>query len=173
MQLPVLVGCVSVALLVVFFIIFILIRNYKKLAKLKAVVKESYETLEVFLDKRLEIVLKIASMLEEIDIKEPNIATVLNVLTLLKGNKETSKRYSLEANLTFALDTAMDTLKNIHLDETDFIQLVLNCSYVQEDIKRTRNYYNNNVEAYNKLLNKFPSSIIARMFKFKKEFYVR
>ena len=78
MQLPVLISCVSVALLVVFFIIFILIKNYKKLAKLKAVVKESYETLEVFLDKRLEIVLKIASMLEEIDIKQPNIATVLN-----------------------------------------------------------------------------------------------
>ena len=173
MNLPLIIG-ISVGVLVLFVIFMVVVlNNYKKLTKLNATVKESYSTLEVFLNKRYELTTKIISMLEENDIKKPEIATLLNIVTQLKNNLDTLKRFSLEANLTVAIDGANKMLSSIHLDNADFVQLVLNCEYVQEDLKRARNYYNNNVETYNKMLNKFPVNISARLFKFKKEFYVK
>ena len=76
-------------------------------------------------------------------------------------------------SFTVALDGAEKKLKDLHLENAEFVQLVYNLFEVQEDAKRSRNYYNNTVEEYNKKLNSFPSNISARLFKFKKEFYVK
>ena len=173
MNLPVIISIILVSVFLVFICIFSISKNYRKLSKLQSIVKESYSTLEIFLDKRTEIISKMVDLFEPEDIKKAEIATILNIFTQLKNNQENNKRFSLEASLTTALDGAENVLKNIHLDDTDFIQLVLNCNYVQDDLKRARNYYNNNVEAYNKKLNSFPANIAARLFKFKKEFYIK
>ena len=165
-------ACAVLAILVGLFI-FSITKNYRKLSKLKSVVKESYSTLEVFLEKRTEIVSKISAFFEEEDIKIPEVATIMNVLTQLKNNLDNPKRYSLEASFTITLDNAEKTLKNLHLENSNFVQLVYNLFEVQEDAKRARNYYNNTVEQYNKKLNTFPANISARLFKFKKEFYVK
>ena len=173
MYIAITIGAIFIFVVIVALCIISISKNYNKLVKLQSIVKESYSTLEVFIDKRYEIVSKMANYFRIEDIKKPEIATILNIIMQLKNNHDSLKKFSLEANLTVALDNAENTLNKVHQENADYVQLVLNCNFVQDDLKRARNYYNNNVEAYNKKLNTFPSSVAARLFKFKKEFYVK
>ena len=162
---------ISVAVLLVALFIIVSCTQFSKLSKLKATVKESFSTLEVFLQKRLEIIVKLLDNCSEEALKDKELSNLLNSVSQLKQNLQNQRRYKLEANLDNAVLTAQDSLQKYNSAKNQ--QLILNLNTVQSDIISTKNYYNNNVEAYNKKLNKFPSNLVARMFGFKKEYYIK
>ena len=165
---------ISVIIFVSILFLILLINcmvQYSKLSKLKAIVTESFLTLEVFLEKRLEILINILDNCSEEAIKNKEIGNLLNAVTQVKQNIKHPRRYKLEANLDKAVQTSINYLKQLENGTNN--QLLMNLNTVQSDINSTKNYYNNNVEKYNLKLSKFPSSMVAKMFGFKKEYYVK
>ena len=170
MEIYIAIGIVAA---VIITLTLVVINQHKKIATLKKVVKESFSTLEVFLEKRLEIISSIITMCPPDSRKNKEISHLLSLITALQQNIESPKRFSLESSIDNAYKTAILELSKINEKSAKFQKLLNNYKSVQADIISSKNYYNNNVEAYNKKVTKAPSSIIANMFGFKKEFYVK
>ncbi len=162
---------VGVLLLITFLIALII--QYKKIEKLKKVVKESYSTLEVFLEKRLEIVLNLLSMCSPETIKNKEIGNLLSIAKEIQQNLQKQRRFILESSFDNACQTSITALSKVNENNAKYQQLLNNLKQVQTDVISSKNYYNNNVEAYNKKVTKAPSSWIANIFGFKKEYYIK
>ena len=167
------IGLGILLVILIAVLVLALIMQYRKIANLKKVVQESYSTLKVFLDKRLEIVINLLSMCSENDLKNKEISHLLSIVTGIKQNIESSKRYSFESSLDNSFKTSVATLAKINENNAKFQNLLNNFQSVQADVISSKNYYNNNVEAYNKKLTKTPSAWVANIFGFKKEFYIK
>lgn len=172
MELYVIIAICVASVLVIGLICFLIV-NYKKMAKLKSIVKESYSTLEVFLEKRLEIVFNILSACSQNDIKNKEIGNLLSVATQLKQNLTTERRFSLESSLDNACKTSLTKLATINTDNSAYLKNLKNLALIQSEIISAKNYYNNNVEAYNKKVTKGASSFVATVFGLKKEYYLK
>ena len=164
---------IGIGALLIIIIMLILIFQYKKLATLKKVVTESFATLQVFLEKRLEILSDIIKMCSPDAIKNKEIGHLLSLITALQQNIESPKRLSIESSLDKAYKATIAALSNINQKSAKFQKLLNNYKAVQADIISSKNYYNNNVESYNKRVTKAPSSFIANIFGFKKELYIK
>ena len=163
---------ISIFVIVSIFILFLVlcIAQYSKLTKLKAMVNESFSTLEIFLEKRLEIVMQLLDKCDEKANKDKEIENLLNIVTMLKQNIKTQRRFKLENSLDNAIKSSQNVLNEFCSKHQ---QLLFDLNTVQSDINSSKNYYNNNVENYNKKINKFPIRIVARIFKFSKAYFIK
>ncbi|MBQ6817208.1 MAG: LemA family protein [Bacilli bacterium] len=55
------------------------------------------------------------------------------------------------------------------INNKDFKELYTKINNLDIKITSTRKYYNNNIEEYNKLIKKFPTSIVAKILRYKEK----
>lgn len=156
--------------LVTLFMIFIMIEVnfYNKFQLLKIKISEAINNIDILFEKKFSLLERCTNIIKENN-KKYKEELLLDNLVKIKNQK--INRFDLNRELTIALrdyhglldlDTKLaniDALKKINEDLID----------IDNDLNASKKYYNDNIVLYNNLVKCFPSSIVAKIFKYKKE----
>jgi LemA protein len=155
------------ALLIVFYVIGI----YNKLVRLTALVEEAWSGIDVQLKKRyslipnlVETVKGYASHEQETFEKVVKARNLAQAATTLESQQAAENQLNKALVNLFALSEQYPELKA----NQNFLKLQEELSVIEQDIEKSRRYYNGTVREKNILVDSFPSSIVASAFDFVK-----
>lgn len=158
---------VAIITLIMIFIM-IEISFYNKFQLLKIKISEAINNIDILFEKKFSLLERCINIIKDNN-KKYKEDLILDNLVKIKNQK--INRFDLNRELTIALryyyslldlDTklaSIDSLKNINEDLID----------IENDLNASKRYYNDNIVLYNNLVKCFPSSIVAKIFKYKKE----
>jgi len=148
------------------------ISTYNSLVKLRNNVKESFSTMDVYMQKRYDLIPNIVETIKgyakhergtfEDVVKARNAA--FSAGTIEEKQKAEGQLSSALKSL-FALAEAYPDLKA----NTNFVTLQTQLQDIELEISNSRRYYNACVKEYNNKIAMFPSSIIAKKHNFEAE----
>lgn len=154
------------ALIMIFIMIEIGFYNQFQLLKIK--ISEAFNNIDILFEKKLNLLERTVTIIKENN-KKYKDAQLLDNLVKIKNKK--LSRFDLNHELTIALReyhslldldkklSEIEALKNINEDLID----------IDNDLNAAKKYYNDNIVLYNNLVSSIPSSIVARLFYYKKE----
>ncbi len=162
MMLLILIG---LGVLIVFFFIGI----YNKFVSKRAMVEEGWSGIDVQLKKRYDLIPNLIETVKGYAKHEKEtldaVITARNKALNADGVKEQTKAENqLNTALAnvFALSEAYPDLKA----NTNFLQLQQELSVVENDIEKSRRYYNATVRELNIMVESFPSNLVGKSFGF-------
>ena len=142
---------------------------YNKLVKLKTLMEESWSIVDVFLNKRYDL---IPNMVETVKGYATHEKETLESVILARnqslGAKNVAEKVESESILSNALSRLFAVSENypqLRANE-NFMHLQGELSNLESEIERSRRYYNGCVRDNNIGIRMFPSNIIANMFNF-------
>lgn len=156
--------------MVTLFMIFIMIEinYYNKFQLLKIKISEAFNNIDILFEKKLNLLERCIAIIKDNN-KKYQEEVLLDNLVKIKNKKV--NRFDLNRELTLALReyhsildldkklSEIESLKNINEDLID----------IDNDLNAAKKYYNDNVVLHNNLVKCFPSSIVAKLFHYKKE----
>lgn len=145
---------------------------YNSLVKLKNTVEEAFATMDVYMKKRWDLIPNIVASVKGYAKHEAE--TLENVIASRNGRyQDMTAEQKLQANSELSRGLAgFNILAEQYPDlkaNQNFLDLSNQLQRAEEDIANARKYYNAVVKNYNNKIEMFPSSIIAKMFKFGKK----
>lgn len=155
--------------IVVIIILYVLI-TLNSLIKLNNDVKESFATMDVVLKKRWDLIPNLVEVVKAYAAHEKN--TLTEVIALRnssyddlsdKEKLETNEKINKEINKIMALVEKYPELKA----NTNFLNLSQNLSDVEDELAKSRRYYNAIVRMYNNKVEMIPSNLVAKIFGYK------
>ena len=150
--------------------------TYNSLINLRNTVEEAFATMDVYLKKRWDLIPNIVESVKGYAKHEAQ--TLQNVISARNGNYNSmSAEQKMQANSELSRSLAgFNILAEQYPDlkaNQNFLDLNNQLQRTEEDIANARKYYNAVVKGYNNKIEMFPSSIIAKLFKFgKKQMFV-
>ena len=154
--------------LLVILIVWV-IGAYNKLVKLKTHMEESWSIVDVFLNKRYDL---IPNLVETVKGYAGHEKETLERVILARnhsiGARNVAEKVESESMLTNALSRLMavtEQYPQLRANE-NFMYLQRELSSLESEIERSRRYYNGCVRDNNISIRVFPSNIIANMFNF-------
>lgn len=162
---------IIIGIVVVLLIVYIVV-TYNKLQRLKIRVEEGFSTMDVYLKKRWDLIPQLVEVVKGYMKHEKEL---LQELTNIRQSSYSNLSFQDKANTSEQLSE--DLSKIIAVSEnypelkasTNFVHLSEEITNVEEDIANARKYYNGTVRNINEQIVTFPSSVVAAIFKFKKE----
>jgi LemA protein len=162
-------GIIILGIVLVMVIWMIII--YNKFITFKNLMKEAWSGIDVFLKKRHDLV---PNLVEAVKGYAAHEKQTFDEVTRIRAEamqaKEQEVRMESEASLGKALGRLMvvaegypDLKANVN-----FLQLQQQLSELEEDLALSRRYYNGTVRENNIYVERFPSNLIASMFRFAK-----
>ena len=152
------------------FFIFIMfeINFYNKFQILKIKISEAYNSMDILFEKKVNLLERATNIIKENNDKYKE-DMLLDNLTKIKS--KTIDRFELNHELTLAFRDYKGLLdldqKLADLEALKGINEEL--ENIDNDLNASKNYYNDNVVLYNNLVKCFPSNIVAKIKKYKKE----
>ncbi|MDO6490665.1 MULTISPECIES: LemA family protein [unclassified Cellulophaga] len=152
-----------------------MIWTYNRIVKYKNHIKFSKQNIDVQLKKRFEALPNIATTVKKYLSHENEIHTKI---TKLRSNYTTttgSEKIAVENQLSKLLGNLSISFENYpELKSNDsVIHLQRSINEFAEQISASQRAYNNSVLTYNDAISTFPSNIIASIFGFKEEIYLK
>lgn len=159
--------------IVIGFIILLLVYIlliFNSLIKLKNKVNEAFSTMDVYLEKRWDLIPNIVETVKGYAKHEKN--TLEEVIKLRNSNYDnmsdeqkikTNEKISKNIIKIMALSEAYPDLKA----NENFRDLSNQLTKVEDEIANSRKYYNGTIRDFNNKVEMFPSNIIASMFGYK------
>ncbi len=146
--------------------------TYNSLINLRNTVEEAFATMDVYLKKRWDLIPNIVESVKGYAKHEAQ--TLQNVISARNGNYNSmSAEQKMQANSELSRSLAgFNILAEQYPDlkaNQNFLDLNNQLQRTEEDIANARKYYNAVVKGYNNKIEMFPSSIIAKLFKFGKK----
>ena len=148
------------------------VSQYNSFVKLNNMVKEAFSTMDVYLKKRWDLV---PNLVETVKGYMKHESEVLEKIVELR-NSSYDKMYSsdkIDANkeLSNGLSKLIAVAENYPelKASQNFSDLTRQLSQIEDEIAKSRKYYNGVVRNLNTKVEMFPSNIIASMFNFKTE----
>ena len=146
--------------------------TYNSLINLRNTVEEAFATMDVYLKKRWALSPSIVESVKGYAKHEAQ--TLQNVISARNGNYNSmSAEQKMQANSELSRSLAgFNILAEQYPDlkaNQNFLDLNNQLQRTEEDIANARKYYNAVVKGYNNKIEMFPSSIIAKLFKFDKK----
>lgn len=143
--------------------------TYNSLVNLRNTVEEAFATMDVYLKKRWDLIPNIVESVKGYAKHEAQ--TLQNVISARNGNYNSmSADQKMQANSELSRSLAgFNILAEQYPDlkaNQNFLDLNNQLQRTEEDIANARKYYNAVVKNYNNKIEMFPSSIVAKMFKF-------
>jgi LemA protein len=157
---------VSIAL-----IIAIVIMGYNKLVKNKNLMQEAWSVIDVFLKKRHDLA---PNLVETVKAYAAHEKATLEEITRYRSDamqaKNTETMVSCENHLGKALSNLLVVVEKYPdlKANANFLRLQKQLVDIEHDLEASRRYYNGTVRINNIYIEKFPSNIIAGIFKFRK-----
>lgn len=160
---------VYIVLAVIFVLILVIFAKYNKLIKLQNRVKKAKANIEIYLNKRFELIPNIVECVKSYSKYE---GETLEDIVALRNNYNSQKDISLkeagdmnnQLSKFLAVVEAYPELKA----NTQYINLQSELSRIEDELERARHRYNDEVTNYNTLIETVPSNIVASVFSFKK-----
>lgn len=160
-------------IILVILILFVLygVGIYNKLVSLKTLVEEAWSAINVALKKRHDLVPNLVETVKGYAQHESEtLEKVIQARNQAIQANDVQRQEQAENTLAralggvFALAERYPDLKA----NTNFLSLQEQLTQIENDIEKTRNYYNGTVREKNILIDRFPSNIVANIFKFTK-----
>lgn len=144
---------------------------YNRLVKLRNLVQEAWSSIDVMLKKRHDLIPNLVETVKGYATHErETLENVTKARNLAVGAGSVEAKEAAEKNLNqamvnlFAVAEQYPDLKA----NANFQQLQAELSSIENDIEKSRRYYNGTVRENNTLVESFPSNIVANMYKFEK-----
>ena len=153
------------------FVLLVLwvIGAYNKLVKLKTLMEESWSIVDVFLNKRYDLIPNLVEAVKGYAAHEnETLENVILARNQSLGAKNVTEKVESESMLTNALSRLMIVSENYPqlLANENFMHLQNELGNLESEIERARRYYNGTVRENNIGVRTFPQNIIAGMFNF-------
>ncbi|WEK68166.1 MAG: LemA family protein [Candidatus Chryseobacterium colombiense] len=166
-----------VALIIIGIIaIFLLyaVSIYNRLVKLKNLVQEAWSSIDVMLKKRHDLIPNLVETVKGYATHErETLESVTRARNQAVGANSLEAKEAAEKKLNqammnlFAVAEQYPDLKA----NANFQQLQAELTSIENDIEKSRRYYNGTARENNTLVESFPSNIVANMYKFEKVSY--
>lgn len=159
---------IAVAILVVLVLWFVM--TYNSLVKLRTSVEEAFSTIDVYLQKRFDLIPNLVATVKGYAAHEKetleNVIRARN-LGMSANTPEEKMAASNEMNSALArLMVVVEQYPNLKAD-TQFQALMAELSTLEGEIANYRKFYNATVKNYNIKIASIPSNIVAGMTGFK------
>jgi Uncharacterized conserved protein len=149
--------------------VFWVIKAYNKLVKLKTFMEESWSIIDVFLNKRYDLIPNLVESVKGYATHESEtLENVIYARNQSRGARNVAEKIQSESMLTDALSRLMVVTENypqLQANE-NFMHLQNELTELEVEIERARRYYNGTVRENNIGVRTFPMNIIANMFNF-------
>ncbi len=165
-ELYLMIGAIAVMIVVLLVFLFVV---YNRLVMLRNKVQEAFATMDVCLKKRYDL---IPSLVEVVKGYAGHESDVLQEVTKMRANAASGDlrgqiagemKISDALHSLFIVAEAYPDLKA----NSSFLNLQEQLSQIEDEIARSRRYYNGSVREYNNQCQLFPLNIVASLFGFK------
>ncbi len=162
-------------IIIVFLIIGITIFIYNRLVTLRARVKEAWADIDVQLKRRYDL---IPNLVESVKGYASHEKDVFENVTKARAMAISAEKSGDPKQVSEAENVLSGTLKSLFAVSENYPQLRASDNFIElqrelrdteDKIQAARRFYNTNVRDLNIKVEKFPSNIIASLFKFNKE----
>jgi len=156
----------------VILIIALFAGTYNKLVNGKEKVKNGWAQIDVQLRRRFDL---IPNLVETVKGYASHEKEVLENVTMWRSRvssaQTTEESIDANAGLSGALGRLLVTMEKYPdlKANQNFLKLQTELTEIENKISFARQFYNDTVQKYNVLVKKFPSNIVASLFKFKEE----
>ncbi|MCE3076786.1 LemA family protein [Chryseobacterium gwangjuense] len=147
---------------------------YNRLVKLKNLVQEAWSGIDVMLKKRHDLIPNLVETVKGYATHErETLESVTRARNQAVAAGSVEAKEAAEKNLNqammnlFAVAEQYPDLKA----NANFQQLQAELTSIENDIEKSRRYYNGTARENNTLVESFPSNIVANMYKFEKVSY--
>jgi LemA protein len=155
-----------VILLAALILVFTII--YNRFQNAIIAINEAEASVDSELRKRFDILNKAVKVVKGYIGHEKE---VLENIVKLRSRKLSNFDLDKELNKSITEFSALhENYAELNSNE-NFLKLQENVYDIEEQVSATRKFYNNKVSNYNKLVRKFPSNIIAKLWKYKEKDY--
>lgn len=155
-------------ILVVILVILVLfvIVEYNMMVKLKKQMNNSYSVIDVYLQKRFDLIPNLVEVTKGYANYEKDILSkITEYRTSYNQNKDKESLNKLNDEYN-NLMLVVENYPDLKASE-QFLQLQKSLSKVESELQAARRIYNTDTTKYNTKLSVFPSNIIANIFGFK------
>lgn len=147
------------------------VATYNKFVSLKNGIEEAFSTMDVYLKKRYDLIPNLINITKNYAKHEKEtFEKVVAARSLAMSAKTVEERVAAENAITGTLKTLFALSENYPALKADanFMKLHNSLETMEGDIANSRKYYNGVVKQFNTKRERFPSNLIAGMFKFEK-----
>ena len=165
--------------MIVYFIIGIIalvviyaIAQYNSFIKLNNMVKEAFSTMDVYLKKRWDLIPNFVESVKGYMQHEKEVLDgIVNLRNSSYDNMSFSDKIDKNKELSNGLSRLLAVAENYPelKSSQNFSDLTSQLSQIEDEIAKSRKYYNAVVRNLNTKVEMFPSNLIANMFGFKTE----
>jgi len=160
---------VYVVLVILFIINLIIFIMYNKLVKLQNKVKKSKANIEIYLNKRFELLPNLVECVKGYSKYEGN---TLEEIVTLRNNYNSQKNISIKdaGKINNELSRYLAVVENYPelKANTQYLSLQSELSRIENELESSRRIYNDDVTRYNTIIETVPSNIVASIFAFRK-----
>lgn len=160
---------IYITLAVILLVIIVILIKYNSLIKLHNRVKKASANIEIYLNKRFELIPNLVECVKGFSNYE---ADTLEKIISLRNNYNGQKNMSLSeaGEYNNKLNSYLAVIEKYpELKASDqFKNLQKELSKVEDELEKARKYYNEEVTKYNIQVESVPSNIVASIFAFKK-----
>ena len=160
---------IYISLAVILFVIVVILFKYNALIRLQNRVKRSSANIEIYLNKRFELIPNLVECVKGYSKYEKG--TLESIVSLRnsynsKDNISLSEagNYNSKLNKYLAVIEKYPELKA----NEQYNNLQKELSRIEDELEKTRKFYNDEVTRYNTMIESVPSNIVAAIFGFKK-----
>ncbi|WP_455544426.1 LemA family protein [Intestinibacter sp.] len=157
---------IGIILVVVIVLVAYFISTYNNL------VKESFSTMDVYLKKRFDLIPNLVNIVKKYTKYESEtLANIVKQRTSSYSGMSPEGKMKLGQNLNTEVTKILaiaEQYPELKANE-NFIKLSESLSKVEDEIAKSRTYYNATVRDFNNAIEVFPNNLISGMFGFRRE----
>lgn len=166
-------GLIITLLFIIVIILIAIAITYNSLIGRRNQVQNAESSIDVMLKKRHDLIPNLVETVKQYMNHEKGLLERITALRskLVTPSIDKSERNTLENELSKGLsqlNVSVENYPNLKANE-NFLNLQYNLNEIESQLSASRRSYNAAVLDYNNGLDKFPSSIIANFFNFKRE----
>ena len=157
-----------IAIIIVFVLILLVFIQYNQLTKLKLRVEQSKSGIDVYLQKRFDLITNLVNTVKEyMDYEKETFENI----TKLRNQYNETKNIKISEELNNQINQIVAVAENYpELKASEqFLNLQRNLSKIESQLQAARRIFNNDVTKYNTKINIVPYNIIAILFGFNEE----
>lgn len=156
-------------LAVTILFLFWLVADYNRLVHLRALLNEALSGIDVQLKRRYDLIPNLVETVKGYSKHEKEVfENVAKARSVAMHATTVQKKAQAEAELTQSLKTLFavaESYPELKANE-NFMSLQKELSNIEHELQLSRRYYNGTARNYNVLVQRFPSTIVARIFNF-------
>lgn len=158
---------VYIALTVLLIVIITILAKYNKLIKLQNRVKKAKANIEIYLNKRFELIPNLVECVKSYSkYEEGTLEGIISLRNNYTGHENLREAGKMNDRLSKYL-AIVENYPNLKAN-AQYISLQNELARIESELERARRVYNDEVTRYNTTIETVPSNIVAGIFAFKK-----